>query len=143
MKCPDDENLIRFLKTHQPQPPLASEDSEAALMALLGTQSNVVATVQSHRKSKVIWLGIPTAIAAGLTLAWGQFKPIQTPEIAEQTTPSPAALISVESPPGSKIADEELATFLETSWSNGLSNEAFYTESHEYGYVEMLGTSEP
>lgn len=129
MKFSEDDQFIQFLQTHQPQAPPATGDGEAALMALLETHPQ-----QSPRKSrsmaKVIWL-VPTAIAAGVTILWSQYKPsVPTPEFVQE--PGSAAFVSNE---GMMPMDEELETFLETSWSNAI-------EPSSYGGVELYGYSE-
>jgi hypothetical protein len=136
MKFSEDDRFIQFLQLHQPKPPPATEDREAALMLLLETHAQ-----QSPPKPRsivrMIWL-VPTAIAAGMTVLWSQYKPfVLIPEFAQGS--GFTSFVNTES-----IAptEEGLEAYLTTSWSNVVEPRS-YAEIELYGYTEMLAETVP
>lgn len=128
MKPPDDDRLVQFLKDHNPCPPSPAMDHEAALMAIIEAQDS--GRNPRLRPKKLIWL-LPTAIAAGFTVMWSQYKPaISPPEIAE----NPSAAVLVQS---GSTADQELASFLEESWSSSLGEHLYVEDDLSYGYSDF------
>ena len=122
----DDDRLVRFLKDYEPCPPSPALDHEAALMAIIEARNG--GRNPRHRSKKLIWL-LPTAIAAGLTVMWGQYKPaVSPPEVADNLA-LPTALVLT-----GVTADQELEAFLEESWSNSLGEHLYTEENLSYGY---------
>lgn len=137
MKFSEDDRFIQFLQTHQPQPPPATtEDGEAALMALLATHPQQSPS-KSRSVGRMIWL-VPTAIAAGVSLLWNEYKPsVPIPEFSLEA--GSAAFVGIET---TISVDEELETYLKTSWSNAFEPRS-YAGAEFYGYTEMFAETSP
>ena len=136
MKFSEDDHFIQFLQTHQPQPPPATEDRETALMALLEIHPQQSAP-KSRSMGRVIWL-VPTAIAAGVSLLWNEYKPsVPIPEFALEA--GSAAFVSIEATTSN---DEGLETYLKTSWSHAFEPKS-YAGAEFYGYTEMFAETSP
>lgn len=137
MKPSDDDRLVRFLKDYEPCPPSPVPDHEAALMAILEARNG--GRNPRHRSKKLIWL-LPTAIAAGFTVMWSQYKPpVSPPEVADNL---PTALVLTGA-----TTDQELGSFLEESWSNSLGEHLYTEDNLSYGYsnfaVEAVSNTVP
>lgn len=136
MKFSEDDHFIQFLQMHQPQAPPAKEDRETALMALLETHPQQ-STSKSRSMGRVIWL-LPTAIAAGVSLLWNEYKPsVPIPEFALKA--GSAAFVSIET---TTSVDEELEAYLKTSWSHAFEPRS-YGGVELYGYTEMFAETSP
>ncbi|NJN71563.1 MAG: hypothetical protein HC799_01440 [Limnothrix sp. RL_2_0] len=136
MKFSEDDHFIQFLQMHQPQPPPAREDQETALMALLETHPQQSPT-KSRSVGRVLWL-VPTAIAAGVSLLWNEYKPsIPIPEFALEA--GSATFVNIEV---TTSTDEGLEAYLKTSWSHAFEPRS-YAGAEFYGYTEMFAETNP
>lgn len=139
MNPSDDDRLVRFLKDYQPCPPSPELDHEATLMAIIEARNG--GRNPRNRSNKLIWL-LPTAIAAGFTVMWSQYKPVDAPpEVADNLTLPTALVLTGET------ADQELEAFLEESWSNSLGEHLYIEDDFSYGYpnfaVEAVSVTTP
>ncbi len=87
----DDKKLIAFLKQYAPLPPPSAINLEERVMAQV-TQGE---RIPQRRRLRLSWL-VPSLIAAGLFLLWGEQQHLQpTPPLA--TTPDELEAFFIES----------------------------------------------
>ena len=127
IKKHNDEDLLLFLKQHEPIPPLTPANAEDELMALIAKEAPRV----SRRKSKLIWL-IPTAITAGVAVMWGQSRMGFSPQFTEQHNQEDAVTLVSQSQ-----TNEELEAYLTETWLGTMEVTDYGTED-TYGYAELI-----
>lgn len=140
MNFHDHDNLIRFLKNHEPYGPPPPVDHEERLLARLNQTepSNLAAASQGK------WW-FPAMIAAGLVLVVGHGQLHQEfgalPEVMPQQywgrsdQPQPKAI--------AEGADEELEAFLEESWSYSFGEHLYQEQELSYEYVDFVVDTYP
>jgi hypothetical protein len=94
----DDEQLVKFLRQHTGTVPPAAQDLEEQIITTISSAP------QRSSRQQLKWI-FPTAIAAGLLLAWTSYR------VLMPTSPSPAEVASLEA-------------FLESNWDGVLNSDA-------------------
>jgi hypothetical protein len=102
----DDEELVRFLRDHSPEPPPPTPDLEDRILAMLASTSQADSSTnlrQLPQRRSRLWL-IPSAIAASLLAGVISYR-----SLAPTSKPSPSEIAALED-------------FIETTWHTALNS---------------------
>ncbi|BAW97218.1 hypothetical protein NIES970_21670 [[Synechococcus] sp. NIES-970] len=138
MKRRDHDQLIRFLKDHEPWGPPPPLDHTEDLLEKIEQEQFALAKQPSHpKKMKEVWWLSAVAVA-GFLMAIGHRQFSQNlATISDQTLPT-AALIQPQA-----IADQNLDNFIEESWSRSIGEHLYHEDELSQGYVDFVVNSQP
>ena len=100
----EDRAMADFLRQHRPEAPVAPEALEEKVMAAIAQEENTLSTNNAKKVvpfRRRLWM-LPSAIAAGLAIAWGADLLLVPPE------PTPAELARLEA-------------YMESTWDSVLA----------------------